>query len=40
MRTCHRPVSKERLCPVCSGDHKCGMGDDGSIQCSRELMEN
>jgi hypothetical protein len=23
-------------CPVCGGDHKCGVGDDGLILCGRE----
>jgi hypothetical protein len=34
-RTTYQEVNKDRLCPVCGGDHKCGLGADGSIQCGR-----
>jgi hypothetical protein len=34
-RTTFRPATRGRHCPVCDGDHKCGIGADGSIQCGR-----
>ncbi len=30
-----RGVSKDRPCPVCAGDHKCSVSDDGLILCGR-----
>jgi hypothetical protein len=35
MRTSYRQVTRHRHCPVCDGDHKCGIGSDGSVQCGR-----
>lgn len=29
------PVTRQNLCPVCEGDHKCSTGDDGLIVCGR-----
>ena len=35
-----RPVTRENPCPVCSGDHKCSVGDDGDfIICGRKADE-
>ncbi len=34
-RAKYKSVTRARRCPVCDGDHKCGIGDDGSIQCGR-----
>jgi len=33
--TTYQSVTRNRPCPVCSGDHKCGFGADGSVQCGR-----
>src|SRR6516165_5751402 len=30
-----KPVTKAKPCPVCEGDHKCSVGDDGLIICGR-----
>jgi putative DNA primase/helicase len=34
-RAKYKSVTRSRPCPVCGGDHKCGIGDDGSVQCGR-----
>lgn len=34
-----KSVSREHPCPVCGGDHKCSVGDDGVILCGRRQGE-
>jgi hypothetical protein len=29
------PATKQRPCPVCEGDHKCSVGEDGLVLCGR-----
>src|SRR5262249_35208867 len=34
-----RPATKAHPCPVCRGDHKCSVGEDGLIFCGRKHGE-
>jgi AAA domain len=30
------PATRNRRCPICDGDHKCSVGEDGLIMCGRK----